>query len=68
MNRLYHQLFASRPKSNTDIQDEFTNPNPSNTIETSENDNVSILGSECVAAKKRSKNTCYIHCNKLKKH
>ena len=30
-------------------QDDLTNPNPSETIETSENDNESILGSECVA-------------------
>ena len=29
--------------------DELTNSHPSNTIETSRNDNVSILGSECVA-------------------
>ena len=35
-------------------QDELTNPNPSNTMDTRENDNVSILGSEGVA-KKRSK-------------
>ena len=35
-------------------QDELTNPNPSKTMDTSENDNVSILGSEAVA-KKRSK-------------
>ena len=30
-------------------QDELTNPNSSKTMDTSENDNVSILGSECVA-------------------
>ena len=34
--------------------DELTNSHPSNTIERSENENVSIQGSECVA-KKRSK-------------
>jgi len=36
-------------------QDELTNPNPSYTMDTRENENVSILGSEGVA-KKRSKN------------
>ena len=33
-------------------RDDLTNPNPSNTIERSENDNVSIQGSECDAKKR----------------
>jgi len=41
-------------ENQTQSQDEVTNPNPSNTMDTSENDNVSILGSESVA-KKHSK-------------
>ena len=41
-------------ENQTQSQDELTNPNPSNTMDTSENDNVSILGSESVA-KKHSK-------------
>jgi len=32
-------------------QDKLTNPNPSKTIDTRENDNVSILGSEGIAKK-----------------
>ena len=56
MNRLYHQLFMRiQPTDQNQIQsqDELTNTNPSKTMDTSENDNISI-GSECVA-KKRSK-------------
>ena len=40
-------------KNQIQSQDELKNPNPSKTMDTRENDNVSILGSEGVA-KKRS--------------
>ena len=36
-------------QNQTQSQDEVTNPSPSDTVDTSENDNVSILGSESVA-------------------
>jgi hypothetical protein len=51
-------------ENQTQSQDELTNPNPSNTMDTSENDKVSILGSESVSKKpsktrKRDINSVY---------
>ena len=42
-------------------QDELTNPNPSKKMDTSENDNVSILGSEGVAKKRSNIRKRYIN-------
>jgi hypothetical protein len=48
---MIHNTLDPADQNQIQSQDELTNPIPSKTMDTSENDNVSILGSESVAKK-----------------